>query len=141
MLTLKLTILGMTTNFVNPSYPGTDSTTGECKFYLVLNSDVCQVRLVELYFDNLYFRVLQVRVDFVDTSMLAPVEGRCSQQSLSVGGTVWPLGVSQFCGRNSDQHFYIEIARTGDLIRKGWSPRSSKVSAQHKHSTQSIGQD
>ena len=39
----KRIILGMTTNFVNPSYPGTDSTTGECKFYLVLNSDVCQV--------------------------------------------------------------------------------------------------
>ena len=52
-------------------------------------------------------------MDFVDTSMLAPVEGKCSQQSLSVGGTVWPLGVSQFCGRNSDQHFYIEVARSG----------------------------
>ena len=48
----NLIILGMTTNFVNPSYPGTDSTTGECKFYLVLNSDVCQVSLAELFFDN-----------------------------------------------------------------------------------------
>ena len=49
----KLIILGMTTNFVNPSYPGTDSTTGECKFYLVLNSDVCQVSLAEFFFDNI----------------------------------------------------------------------------------------
>ena len=115
-------ILGMTTNFVNPSYPGTDSTTGECKFYLVLNSDVCQVSLAELlyFIDNSciskIFSLIKVRVDFVDTSMLAPVEGKCSQQSLSVGGTVWPLGVSQFCGRNSDQHFYIEVARAGEII-------------------------
>ena len=49
----NLIILGMTTNFVNPSYPGTDSTTGECKFYLVLNSDVCQVSLAELFFENI----------------------------------------------------------------------------------------
>ena len=48
--------LGMTTNFVNPSYPGTDSTTGECKFYLVLNSDVCQVSLAELFFENIAMR-------------------------------------------------------------------------------------
>ena len=39
---------GVTTNFVNPRYPATDSGTGSCKFYLVVHSDVCQVRLLEL---------------------------------------------------------------------------------------------
>ena len=84
---------GVTTNFVNPSYPDYDSSTGSCQFHLVLHSDVCQVR-----------------VDFVDTALLPPVEGECSLQSLTVGGTVWPLGVKSFCGVNSDQHFYIETA-------------------------------
>jgi len=82
---------GVTTNFVNPSYPGYDSSTGACKFHLVLHSDVCQVR-----------------VDFVDTAFLPPVNGECSLQKLTVGGSVWPIGVKSFCGVNSDQHFYIE---------------------------------
>ena len=33
----------VTTNFVNPSYPGFDSNTGSCSFNLRLHSDVCQV--------------------------------------------------------------------------------------------------
>ena len=33
----------VTTNFVNPSYPGFDSNTGPCSFKLRLHSDVCQV--------------------------------------------------------------------------------------------------
>lgn len=82
---------GVTTNFVNPSYPGYDSSKGTCQFHLVLHSDVCQVR-----------------VDFVDTAFLPPVDGECSLQKLTVGGTVWPIGVKSFCGVNSDQHFYIE---------------------------------
>jgi len=82
---------GVTTNFVNPAYPGYDSSTGSCKFHLVLHSDVCQVR-----------------VDFVDTALLPPVNGECSLQSLTISGTVWPMGVKSFCGVNSDQHFYIE---------------------------------
>ena len=24
-------------------------------------------------------------------------------------GTIWPLGVQQFCGKNDNQHFYIEV--------------------------------
>ena len=82
---------GVTTNFVNPSYPGYDSSSGTCQFHLVLHSDVCQVR-----------------VDFVDTALLPPVEGECSLQKLTVSGTIWPLGVKSFCGVNTDQHFYIE---------------------------------
>ena len=61
---------GMTTNFVNPSYPNTDSDTGQCKFYLVLNSNVCQVR-----------------VDFVDTELLSPERGDCNDQYLIVRDT------------------------------------------------------
>ena len=33
----------VTTNFVNPNYPGFDSNTGPCSFKLRLHSDVCQV--------------------------------------------------------------------------------------------------
>lgn len=88
---------GITTNFVSPSYPDYDTATGECKFFLILNSGVCQVR-----------------VDFVDTKLLSPVRGECSQQSLSVQGTIYPLGVSSFCGVNTDQHFYIETASRGE---------------------------
>ena len=33
----------VTTNFVNPSYPGFNSNTGPCSFKLRLHSDVCQV--------------------------------------------------------------------------------------------------
>ncbi len=44
----------MTTNFVNPSYPGTDSTTGECKFYLVLNSDVCQASQAKHFLNKMF---------------------------------------------------------------------------------------
>ena len=58
---------------------------------------------------------MQVRVDFVDTSMLAPVQGKCSQQSLSVAGTIWPLGVSNFCGRNSDQQIIGSKMRVNRL--------------------------
>ena len=88
---------GVTTNFVSPSYPDYDTATGECKFFLILNSGVCQVR-----------------VDFVDTKLLSPVRGECSQQSLTVQGTIYPLGVSSFCGVNTDQHFYIETASRGE---------------------------
>lgn len=36
----------VTTNFVNPSYPGFDSNTGPCSFKLRLHSDVCQVVMI-----------------------------------------------------------------------------------------------
>ena len=105
---------GMTTNFINPSYPQYDSEAGSCKFYLILNSNVCQVR-----------------VDFVDTDMLAPVEGKCSQQSLTISGSIRPLGVTSFCGKNSDQHFYIETSRTGANSYVEFSV-STQTSSQYK---------
>jgi len=91
---------GVTTNFVNPNYPGYDSSEGICQFHLVLHSDVCQVR-----------------VDFVDTAFLPPVDGECSLQKLTIGGTVWPIGVKSFCGVNSDQHFYIETLDDGQTSK------------------------
>ena len=36
-----------------------------------------------------------MRVDFVDTVLLSPVRGQCTHQSLTVTGSVWPLGVKQ----------------------------------------------
>ena len=38
---------------------------------------------------------LQVRVDFVDTEMLSPVDGECQDQYLVVSGSVWTTG--QYC--------------------------------------------
>jgi len=89
---------GSTTNFVSPQYPNYISTTGDCDFYLVVDKDVCQVR-----------------VDFVDTDMLAPIQGACTDQELTIQGTVWPMGVQSFCGQNSGQHFYIEVKQGSRL--------------------------
>ena len=36
--------------------------------------------------------MLQVRIDFVDTEMLAPTEGDCMDQYLLVSGSVWTTG-------------------------------------------------
>ena len=88
---------GYTTNFVNPSYPNY-STTSE------LDNEVCTFMLV--ISDS---KVCQVRVDFVDTQLLQPINGECSQQYLTLNGPIWPLGVQKFCGKNDGQHFYIEL--------------------------------
>ena len=93
---------GYTTNFVNPSYPNYSSSSSEvdnensnevCTFMLVISDS----------------KVCQVRVDFVDTELLGPVNGDCSQQYLTINGPIWPLGVQKFCGKNDGQHFYIEL--------------------------------
>ena len=92
---------GLTTNFVNPSFPANDTNEAAvddrvCAFLLrIQDTSICQVR-----------------VDFVDTRLIQPVRGECSRQHLSVRGTVWPLGFQQLCGNNYDQHFYVEVDRT-----------------------------
>merc|ERR1719474_366958 len=58
---------GVTTNFVNLDYRNRSTGTGDCWFKLVLQPDVCQVR-----------------VDFVDTELLQPEEGQCKDQSLKL---------------------------------------------------------
>ena len=37
------------------------------------------------------------------------ITGECVRQYLMIRGTIWPMGVTKFCGINRDQHFYIEI--------------------------------
>jgi hypothetical protein len=39
---------------------------------------------------------LQVRVDFVDTELLAPTKGDCTDQYLVVSGSIWPTGSVNF---------------------------------------------
>ena len=71
-------------NFINPRYPGVDSSAGTCHFRLLKHSpDICQIR-----------------VDFVDTEMLSPENGNCNEQYLLVTGTIWPLGFQRLCGIN-----------------------------------------
>ena len=89
---------GYTTNFVNPSYPSYTSVSSD------ENNQVCTFMLV--ISDS---QVCQVRVDFVDTELLPPINGDCSQQYLTINGPIWPLGVQKFCGKNDGQHFYIEL--------------------------------
>ena len=89
---------GYTTNFVNPSYPSYTSVSSD------ENNQVCTFMLV--ISDS---KVCQVRVDFVDTQLLQPINGECSQQYLTLNGPIWPLGVQKFCGKNDGQHFYIEL--------------------------------
>ena len=79
-------------NFVNPSYPAHDTTTGTCVFKVDVSPRICQIR-----------------VDFVDTEMLSPDEGLCTEQSLQIGGAAAPVGFERLCGLNADQHFYIHI--------------------------------
>ena len=63
---------GGTTNFVNSAYPNFDNSDSDqiCSFLLKIDdSSVCQVR-----------------VDFVDTQLLAPTNGDCLKQYLSIQG-------------------------------------------------------
>ena len=91
---------GKTTNFVNTNYPAYDS-------YESIDSDEGQVCSFLLEINDP--SVCQVRVDFVDTHLHSPDEGKCDQQYMTVRGNIWPLGLSRFCGKNDGQHFYIEL--------------------------------
>ncbi len=111
---------GSTTNFVNKAFPNPDSTDAAsedddiCSFLLhIVDSKVCQVHQDHAEVKSIDLRLnLQIRVDFVQTEMLQPTKGNCVQQYLDVRGTIWPLGVSKFCGLNDGQHFYIELDDT-----------------------------
>uniref|UniRef100_A0A0K2UPL6 Putative LOC100574541 [Acyrthosiphon pisum] n=1 Tax=Lepeophtheirus salmonis TaxID=72036 RepID=A0A0K2UPL6_LEPSM len=88
------TSYGLTTNFVNPSYPKSSKVLRSCSFLLKVERGV-----------------KQVRVDLVDTHLGSPVGGECGKKGayLMIRGTAFPLGVDKFCGINKGQHFYIEI--------------------------------
>ena len=80
-------------NFINPHYPSHDNVAGTCHFRMVTaEPGVCQVR-----------------VDFVDTELLSPIEGDCVDQYLIISGSTWSTGFNKLCGINPDQHFYIHL--------------------------------
>ena len=57
--------------------------------------------------------------------------GECEQQSLQVTGTIFPLGVNNFCGVNTDQHFYIETVSRGEASYVEFSV-DTRVAANYK---------
>ena len=80
-------------NFINPHYPSHDNVAGTCHFRMVTQQP----------------GICQVRVDFVDTELLSPVQGDCVDQYLIVSGSTWSTGFNKLCGINPDQHFYIHL--------------------------------
>ncbi len=56
-----------------------------------------------------------MRVDFVDTELLSPEDGNCNEQSLQVGGAIWPIGFNSLCGINADQHFYLHVDNEAEV--------------------------
>ena len=53
----------------------------------------------------------------MDTVLLSPVRGHCSHQSLTVTGSVWPLGVKQVGGNISVKIFFILCQNIFILMR------------------------
>ncbi|XP_069953130.1 uncharacterized protein [Cherax quadricarinatus] len=101
-------------NFLNPSYPMPDRGRGTCTFRLLVPDPT----------------VCQVRVDFVESSMVLPVKGRCNGQRLHVSGTIHPMPVNDFCGRNTDQHFYVELVGGRESVDR-WVEFSVVTSVSH----------
>jgi len=86
-------------NFINPHYPAYDRVSGTCHFRMIVeDTSVCQVR-----------------VDFVDTELLAPTAGNCQDQYLIVTGSIWPTGFHRLCGINADQHFYVHLNKESEF--------------------------
>ncbi|XP_057367125.1 uncharacterized protein LOC130688187 isoform X2 [Daphnia carinata] len=89
----------------NPNYPNPDDDAGNCGFRLLVNSN----------------HVCQVRVEFRDGRMLLPRKGNCVHQYLTVSqstsGRVPSVVENKFCGFNTDQHFYVELAESGTNSR------------------------
>ena len=71
----------MTTNFVNPSYPGFDSNTGPCSFKLRLHSDVCQV--VKIIIVRVIMRMRMRMRALLLVTFLATM---CFLSSINLGG-------------------------------------------------------
>jgi hypothetical protein len=97
-------------NFVNQHYPDDDVAAGECNFRLVIQShDICQVSelnclLVCGAMLESNFSFAKIRVDLVDTQLLAPSRGECLSQAFAIEGSIWPTGLPPLCGVNNDQH-------------------------------------
>jgi len=94
----------MITYFQSPGYPRTDRTNEACSLTLNVREEVTQIRL-----------------DFVDFEMAAPLRGSCAGvDNFEIINTAQPGGVlgpgnSQLCGLNSGQHMYVP-AKPGNIL-------------------------
>eukprot|EP00091_Calanus_sinicus_P000603 TRINITY_DN1051_c0_g1_i1.p1 TRINITY_DN1051_c0_g1~~TRINITY_DN1051_c0_g1_i1.p1 ORF type:complete len:323 (-),score=81.51 TRINITY_DN1051_c0_g1_i1:303-1271(-) len=97
----------MITYFQSPAYPRTDRSNEVCSLTVTVKEEVCQVRL-----------------DFIDFEMAAPLCGDCSLvDNLEIINTAQPGGVlgpgqSRLCGLNSGQHLYLPVTPNNMLILK-----------------------
>jgi len=97
----------MITYFQSPAYPRTDRSNEVCSLTLNVRDEVCQVKL-----------------DFIDFEMAAPLCGNCDLvDNLEIINTAQPGGVlgpgqSRLCGLNSGQHLYVPVKPNNVLILK-----------------------
>eukprot|EP00092_Neocalanus_flemingeri_P060349 GFUD01072317.1.p1 GENE.GFUD01072317.1~~GFUD01072317.1.p1 ORF type:complete len:571 (-),score=91.33 GFUD01072317.1:47-1714(-) len=97
----------MITHFQSPGYPRTDRSNEACSLTLNVRDEVCQVRL-----------------DFIDFEMAAPVAGSCSGvDNFEIINTAQPGGVfgpgqSKMCGLNKGQHVYMPVKPGNILIMR-----------------------
>ncbi|KAK2727625.1 uncharacterized protein LOC136030288 [Artemia franciscana] len=80
-------------SFVSPKYPEPNEEKGSCTLRIFIEKN----------------SVCQLRIDFYDVRMLLPRQGFCLDQYLHISGSVKPNGIEKLCGRNPDQHIYIEL--------------------------------
>jgi len=88
--------------FQSPSYPNTDRTNDGCSLTITILKEVSQIRL-----------------DFLDFEMPAPLGGVCADR-LQIINTAQPGGVfgpgnNDLCGLNSGQHIYLPVS-PGNLL-------------------------
>lgn len=55
------------------------------------------------------YRICQLRLDFIDFELNAPIEGECTSDSFMVSGHNANSVVPRVCGRNRGQHMYVDI--------------------------------
>jgi len=97
----------MISYFQSPAYPRTDRSNEVCSLTVNVRDEVCQVKL-----------------DFIDFEMAAPLCGDCSMvDNLEIINTAQPGGVlgpgqSRLCGLNSGQHMYLPVTPNNVLILK-----------------------
>lgn len=97
----------MITYFQNPGYPRSDIRNEACSLTVNIRDDVCQVK-----------------IDFIDFEMAAPIEGSCSTvDNLQIMNTAQPGGVlgpstNRLCGVNTDQHMYLPVKPNNMLMLK-----------------------
>ena len=66
----------------------------------MVDDSICKKKNSDKMLNNIFYNFVQIRVDFVDTEMLSPVEGNCDDQYMTVSGSIWPTGFKRICGIN-----------------------------------------